>query len=225
LLTPVHGSTPFGRFRPHQYAQIRRSSDQGDGPYARITAQAKRNAPNLRWAPLSDGAIVVADGDRYELRTVTLEGRVIGRFTRDMPPIPFDAARREPPTRPLRERADTASDRRVRDVLRRRLATMSFAETVPRITSVHVDGRDRIWVRVRLEDGPADTRIDIYERDGTFMGSIDELPLPNAFLAGDRAAYCVPTRPPACSRWLWSVSASTHRVANHERPSPRERGA
>jgi hypothetical protein len=44
-------------------------------------------------------------------------------------------------------------------------------------------------VRVRLEGGPPNARIDIYRNDGSFLGWLPDMPLPRAFLAKNRAAY------------------------------------
>jgi hypothetical protein len=158
-------------------------------PRTRVTVHAMRYAPTLRWAQLSDGAIVVADNDRCEFRIVTVDGREVQRVVRDMPPIPYGEADRAAWLKVRQEHADTVTDPFVRSSIRRTIATASFAETVPRISSIHVDGSDRIWVRVRLEGGPPNARIDIYRNDGSFLGWLPDMPLPRAFLAKNRAAY------------------------------------
>jgi sugar lactone lactonase YvrE len=66
---------------------------------------------------------------------------------------------------------------------------MTFADSIPRITGLAVDGRDRLWVGVS-EEIPGETeRIDVFARDGELIGEIRDPDLfPSIFYGDGRAA-------------------------------------
>jgi sugar lactone lactonase YvrE len=57
-------------------------------------------------------------------------------------------------------------------MMEKRLEALTFAEVVPRITGLAVDGADRLWVGVSIERPGETERIDVYDRDGSLIGEI-----------------------------------------------------
>jgi hypothetical protein len=64
-------------------------------------------APRPRWDITPRGTIVSGDGSRYEIRETDSRGRVIRRFTRDVPLQPVPASERAESLAALRGRLDT----------------------------------------------------------------------------------------------------------------------
>jgi len=99
----------------------------------------------FRWAPLSDGRVVVSDSANYVLHIILPDGTIERTI------------RRGPPARPVTDEDKEAAREEVRaqsanapglvgspDFVRRWLEKMTFAEVIPRITNLVVDPKDRI---------------------------------------------------------------------------------
>ena len=67
-----------------------------------------------------------------------------------------------------------------------RVEAMTFEDRVPRIVALGVDRRDRLWVGVSEDSAEVVQRIDVYEADGTLLGELRGLPMPDAFSGPDR---------------------------------------
>jgi hypothetical protein len=132
--------------------------------------------------------VAVADNDRYEIRLVGRDGSELFLIERNLPPRPFTEADREAELRSMREHAMAAGDPGTAEAIATQIAGTTFAATVPRIAGLAADDQNRIWVRVRIDDGSG-PRIDIYERDGRFVGWLDGMHIPHAFLGRGFAAY------------------------------------
>ena len=57
-------------------------------------------------------------------------------------------------------------------MMEKRLEALTFAESVPRITGLAIDGSDRLWVGVSVNRPGETDRIDVYGRDGGLLGEI-----------------------------------------------------
>ncbi|MFQ5747644.1 MAG: hypothetical protein ACE5HF_10565, partial [Gemmatimonadota bacterium] len=76
-----------------------------------------------------------------------------------------------------------------RTLLEARLEKTTFADVIPRISGLAVDGRDRIWVGVSEQTPETVERIDVYDRDGVLLGEIANDPLlPDLFYGPGLAA-------------------------------------
>lgn len=149
-------------------------------------------SPHLRWTTFADGAVALAHDDRYSIRIIEPDGTERLRVERRIEPRAVTEADQERVRERLRSQrvAVAGTDPGFqRELLRTQLETMTFAPTIPAIARLGVDARDRLWVaRGETADGaPGD--IDIFRRDGTLLGTVQGLLMPDAFLAGDRAAY------------------------------------
>src|SRR5690606_11599476 len=151
-----------------------------------------RFAPMLRWAVFPDGSLATAVDDRYAITVLNPDGSERLRIERALPPRPVTDADKDK----VRESARSArmtfggGDPGLNEeIARKQLEAMTFAPTVPRIVGLAVDPHDRLWVGVSLENAGEVDSVDVYERDGTLIGSLHGIGLPATFLAGDRAAY------------------------------------
>lgn len=150
--------------------------------------------PRFEWRALSTGDVVVSDSADYVFRVLAGDGTV------------RRIVQRRPPARATTEADREAARARVIDELgfsvtvngsgpeadaQRRMAeqrveAMTFADRIPRIAALHVDAADRIWVGVSEDTAGVVQRIDIYEPDGTLLGELRGLPMPEAFAGTDR---------------------------------------
>lgn len=150
--------------------------------------------PSFKWRALSTGDVAVSDSADYVLRVVAGDGSVRRIIRREPPARPVTEADR----RAARERAlaesgfsvraggqgpDQEAQRRMAEA---RVEAMTFADRVPRIVALRVDRRDRIWVGVSEDSADVVQRIDVYQPDGTLVGELRGLPMPDAFSGVDR---------------------------------------
>ncbi len=153
--------------------------------------------PEFLWAAFSDGGAVVSDTAAYVLHLIAADGEVERRIERDPAPRTVTEADREAVRERIRSQESGVGIRiggmgpdedTQKKMMERRLASMTFAELVPRIVGLRVDDRDRIWVGVSEDEADVASRIDVYDRDGQLLGHLRDFPLPDIFLDGGRAA-------------------------------------
>lgn len=162
-----------------------------------VMMMSREFAPAFQWQPLSDGSVVVSDTSAYLLRLIGPDGITRRLIERAPAPRAVTEADREAVRARLRaqEQEGGTSIRmggggpdeatRLR-MLEQRLEKMTFAEQVPRIVSLRVDPRDRIWVGVTEEVPDSLARIDVYQADGTLLGELRGVAMPDVFLPDGR---------------------------------------
>lgn len=146
-------------------------------------------APDLEWVAFSDGGAAVNDAAAYEIHLLSAEGETERVIRRAPPPrATTDADRQaridavlEPPE-DAEDDDPSAADRR-----RQRAEALTFADVIPRIIELRVDPSDRIWVGVSETRPDSIARIDVYERDGTLLGELRDMPMPDYFFGEDGA--------------------------------------
>lgn len=168
------------------------------GDRVMVMMMAREFHPAFRWAPFSDGGLVVSDSASYLLHLVDPDGRVRRRVERDPAPRAVTEADREAARERVREQSRESGGIRIggggpdetmrQRMLEERLSKMTFAEVLPRIVGLGVDALDRIWVGVREDGTDGVARIDLYDRDGTLIGHLRDFPMPDAFLDDGRVA-------------------------------------
>lgn len=147
--------------------------------------------PTLRWGTFSDGSIAIASDSSYTIHLLRPDGTESMRLARDLPPAVVGDAERDLARARVRASfaSSSLSDNPLqKEFMEKRIETMTFASTIPRISGIRVDGADRIWVGVSLQRPDSTDRIDVFERDGTLLGTIEGMELPATFFASDRAA-------------------------------------
>lgn len=175
--------------------------------------------PELFYAPLPDGRLVVVDSVDYAVKVVAADGSVERVLRRPIDPKPVGRAEQEAEKqRRLGELEETGGPQvrmitrggsggssggmqtpgrsAVRDMMMARLESMEFADEIPVITAMRVDPwSGQIWVRRAAEGGieagsGGDGPIDVLTADGDYLGTLAAgEPLPDAFGPGGLVAY------------------------------------
>lgn len=151
-----------------------------------------RFSPVLRWAAFRDGSLAVVTDDRYSIRILNPDGTERLRIERDAPPRATTDADREAVLDEMRNsevRAFGADRATTDELVQWQIEATTFAPTVPRISGLKIDGRDRIWVLASSDEPGGEERIDLYDRAGTLLGSLPAIGMPTAFLHDGLAAY------------------------------------
>jgi len=149
-----------------------------------------RFVPAFRWRALSGNEFVVSDQAAYDFRLVRADGTMSRRIERDPAPRAVTQADRDAERARIRKESEESS-RGPSDekLLEQRLAKTTFADLVPRISGLAVDGEDRVWVGVSEETPEEVERIDVYDRRGLLLGEIAGDPLlPDLFYGPGLAA-------------------------------------
>ena len=146
-------------------------------------------SPGFYWERFSDGSFAVAQEADYEIRILNSDGTERLRIRRDPAARETTEADRERARQDARDQAEESSSPFVRRSIDERIEKMTFAERIPRITGLAIDGSDRLWVGVAGDEPGETVRIDVYTSDGTPAGEIRHgAVLPTRFFGGARAA-------------------------------------
>ncbi|HEX7091793.1 MAG TPA: hypothetical protein VF192_16760 [Longimicrobiales bacterium] len=149
-------------------------------------------APAFRWAPLSDGRVVVSDSANYVLHIIRPDGTIERTIRRDPPArattdADREAARERERNLPAPRLPGMPADAQVFRSMR--AENMTFAATIPRVTALLIDPKDRIWVGVSVDEPEKTERIDIYDAAGRLLGEIrDPAFFPDLLYGPDLAA-------------------------------------
>lgn len=163
--------------------------DLGGGRIMMMLTQ-RAFSPDFWWDRFAGGRFALAQGADYEVRLVDPDGSEALRIQRDPPPRPTIESDRQAAKARMREEAANDDFPGTEQMLEKRLEAMTFAEVIPRITGLVVDGRDRLWVGVSEESPGKADRIDVYDRDGRLIGEILHPPFfPDLFYGDGLAAH------------------------------------
>jgi hypothetical protein len=184
------------RSQPPEMNMVEVGGGGGSNRTMLVMSMPAQYVAQLRWAAFSDGGIAVIDTDRYEINLVDPDGRVRLVLARDVPAWQVGDAEKEAARERTRKSQLTVTGGGggvidMGPIIERQLASMTFAETVPRIADIAIDGQDRIWVGVSLTNPGETDRVDIYAKDGKFLGSVAGMKVPDAFLKDGRLASLV----------------------------------
>jgi len=146
-------------------------------------------SPGFHWERFSDGSFAVAQETEYAFSILNGDGSERLHVRRGPPARVTTEDDRQRARDEARADADESTSPFVRNSIDERIEKMTFAESIPRITGLAVDGSDRLWVGVS-EQFPGETeRIDVYQLDGTLLGEIrDPSVFPTKFYGTGRAA-------------------------------------
>ncbi|MCL7980697.1 MAG: hypothetical protein M8865_12420 [marine benthic group bacterium] len=146
-------------------------------------------SPGFYWERFSDGSFAVAQEADYEIRILNSDGTERLRIRREPAARETTEADRERAREDAREQAEESSSPFVRQSIDERIEKMTFAERIPRITGLAIDGSDRLWVGVAGQKPGETMRIDVFAADGAPVGEIREgALLPTHFFGRSRAA-------------------------------------
>lgn len=163
-------------------------------------------SPRVNWGVLPAGEVVVSHTPGYTLK-VMRDGQPVRYIQRPVRERRVTEADREQARERRREQMRTGEGMRMISVgpggpggrggmpgmspqmIEEQVRSMEFAETIPAIQNLRVDGAGRVWVertgRVWGDPGP----IDVIAPDGRYLGTVAGQRLPAAFSASGRAAY------------------------------------
>ncbi len=160
--------------------------------------------PRVNWGVLSSGGVVVSHTPGYTLKIMDGNGQVERYIQRPMRERKVTERDRERERERRREAMRTGEGIRVvttggggahgaaqltKQVMEESIRDMEFAETIPAIQNLRVDGAGRFWVErtgaMWGEPGP----IDVVTSEGRYLGTVTGQKLPLAFSASGRAAY------------------------------------
>jgi hypothetical protein len=146
-------------------------------------------APQFHWDRFSDGAFALADGAEYDVRLVGATGQELFRIRREPAARATTEADREFERNRLREASVQGNFPGAEQMMEKRLEQLTFAVVVPRLTGLVIDTEDRLWVGVSVERPGETDRIDVYDRDGSLLGEIQQPEFfPNLFYGDGLAA-------------------------------------
>ena len=164
--------------------------------------------PKVHVAPLPEGRVAVVDSVGYRVKILSDAGALDGVLERPFVPFPLtDAAmeaHRERKSKEVTERDITRASRDLAattglplrdvdasDVYERYLASLAdleFADEIPVIHDVATDWDGRLWVTRASATGDAGP-IDLFGPDGTYIGTITDVRVPDAFGPDGLIAY------------------------------------
>ena len=160
-------------------------------------------APRVNWGLLPGGEVVVSHTPGYTLK-VMRDGQPVRYIQRPVRERRVTEADRERARERRREQMRTGEGMRTVVIgpggggggrpqlspqqIEARLGEMEFAETIPAIQNLRVDGAGRIWVERTGAEWGEPGPIDVIAPDGRYLGTVTGQRLPAAFSASGRTA-------------------------------------
>lgn len=211
---------PIARYRPDGTRELLYTAwepppptgdetEAGGGSFSFTMSPVRAFDPGLHFAALSDGRLAVVDSSGYRIKLIGEGGTVEEVLERPLDPTPVTNAVRDAErerrlaeldgswnstTLSIAGRQDIRMPddfaRQMREAYRDGIERMTFAEVIPAIGALAVDGEDRLWVARTPppgEEGP----IDIVTADARYLGTIPPggLRIPDAFGPDGLVAY------------------------------------
>lgn len=164
--------------------------------------------PKVHLASFSDGRVAVVDSIDYRITVLSHDGRVADVIKRPLEARPVTESAMEAErnrragsisardiTRGLAEMVSATGisvpnfdpDRVVEEYIAG-LDDLAFADYIPVIRDIAVDGEDRLWV-TRSDTFGDDGLIDLFEASGTYLGTLYDARKPDAFGPGGLLAF------------------------------------
>lgn len=193
---------------PPPETEMSETLEGGPGESMSFTMRTQAFEPGLHFAVVPSGQVAVVDSTGYRVKIVDQAGSVAEVLERPIAPTPVDETIRAAETeRRIAALEDQGGGRvmvigsggggmavdqeRMREMMRRQVESMDFAEVVPVISSLSVDGSGRLWVQRYDPTGDDEGPIDLLGLGGIYHGTIPdgEFAVPDAFGPGGLAAY------------------------------------
>ncbi|HEV2147541.1 MAG TPA: 6-bladed beta-propeller [Longimicrobiaceae bacterium] len=186
--------------------QSQASQQPGGGQRVSFRTSVPVFSPRVNWGVRPGGGLVVSHTPGYTLKVLDAEGRVeryVQRPVRTRKVTERDRSRERERRRQsmlsgegmrvtvvggsggAAPRVPGISKEEIEEMVR----TLEFAETIPAIQNLRVDGAGRLWVERTGEAWGEPGPIDVVGADGRYLGTVTGQRLPAAFSASGRAAY------------------------------------
>lgn len=161
--------------------------------------------PRLRYAAFSDGKLAVASSERFVVRFIRPDGTVDRVVRRSATPRPVTDGERKAALDSVRSAYAGGQGLRVvgtdgtpapglRTIAAERLLErIEFNDVRPLVVSLAVDNEDRLWIE--RPGAPSSDRgpIDVLDGDGSYVGTLEDYPMPAAFGPRGLVAHLVTT--------------------------------
>ena len=139
-------------------------------------------APEHVWTVSPAGQLWTSDAELYRIHRVDLPGDTTLTIVRDAPPIPVTA-----------EEHAKAIEGVERFMQGNRYDADQIPEFKPPMQRIAVDDSGFVWVQRPDEDGAVESALDIFDRDGRFLGTVTTAypasMYPRFVVRGDRLYY------------------------------------
>ena len=163
--------------------------------------------PPLHLGVLPDGRVAVVDSVGYRVKLIGLNGGVTGVIEREIAPEPVTEAIQEAERARMIEGLTGSTGSRIspvfgmmldgeaaeeyREQTRAMIEDMVFAEEIPVVAGMAVDGEGRFWIARRPRGGTGDGPIDLMTPEGDYIGTLppDGPRIPDAFGPDGLMAY------------------------------------
>ncbi len=163
--------------------------------------------PPLHLGVLPDGRVAVVDSVGYRVKLIGLNGGVTGVIEREIAPEPVTEAIQEAERARMIEGLTGSTGSRIppvfgmmldgeaaeeyREQTRAMIEDMVFAEEIPVVAGMAVDGGGRFWIARRPRGGTGDGPIDLMTPEGDYIGTLppDGPRIPDAFGPDGLMAY------------------------------------
>lgn len=161
-----------------------------------------RFTPMARWDVLPDGRIAVVEGTDYRVRIVDPDSGASNEIRRAIAPRPVAEADRERERDKRRAQLENPAGGasfsggggggggamtpgRIREIV----AGMEFADVIPAIRELRVDGHGRLWIQRYGDTYDDPGPIDVVTADGGYLGTLPAMPMPDEFGSDGRVAW------------------------------------
>lgn len=141
----------------------------------------------LQWAYAPDGRVLTATTTEYRIDVRDLTGRLVQQLVAPTPDLTVTAADRSAYIADLAHLYDRSVEE-FRRLNPRLESQYPFAERRSAIAGLRLDPLGRIWVLANIV-GTGRQRLDIFNSDFDYLGSLMDLPLPEAFLPGGEILF------------------------------------
>jgi len=145
-------------------------------------------APGFYWVRFADGGIALIETAAYEVRFVGPSGEPERVLRRNPAPRLVTDSDRQAYLDSLLAPPEEETQFDTAELRRQRAEATTFADSMPRVVEMRRDTRDRLWVGVSEERPGTLERIDVYDRDGTLLGELRDVPMPDHFFGDGLAA-------------------------------------
>ncbi|HEX2189596.1 MAG TPA: 6-bladed beta-propeller, partial [Longimicrobiaceae bacterium] len=188
--------------------EVNISTEAGSAQQGQRAVSLRRMIPSftppLTWSVLPGGAVVVTNTPGYTLKVMD-GGRPVRYIQKPLRVRKVTERDRDRERKRLREVFTSGAGMRSftiggggaaprprglsQEQIERSLSELQFADVIPEIQDIRVDGAGRIWVERTGESWGEPGPIDVVTAEGRYLGTVTGQALPDAFSASGRAAY------------------------------------
>lgn len=145
-------------------------------------------SPGFSWVRFADGGLALQESAAYQIQFTDPDGTLRRIVRREPAPRPTSEEDRRRFLDSLMTPPEEESQFDTPEIRRQRAEATTFADLIPRIIELRRDTKGRLWVGVSESTPRTIERIDVYDADGTLVGEIRDVPMPDFFFGNGYAA-------------------------------------